>query len=70
MPKNETLSTRVTRLETAMGEMAEKINILIDAQTKTDRRIEAMNRRTDERINQLVSAIGDLIQRIPPQGLR
>jgi hypothetical protein len=48
------LSTRVTRLENAMAEMAEKVNILIDAQIKTESRFQ----ETGKRIDKLVSAIG------------
>ena len=55
----ETLSTRVTRLENAMAEMAEKVNILMDAQIKTESRFQ----ETGERIDKLVSAIGELIRR-------
>jgi hypothetical protein len=62
----ETLSTRVTRLENAMAEMAEKVNILIDAQIKTEARFQEMGMRfqeTGERIDKLVSAVGELIRR-------
>lgn len=63
MPTKETLNTRVTRLETAMV-------LLAEAQTRTEDtirtlRIESNERekRMDERIGNLVSAIGELIRR-------
>jgi len=62
----ETLSTRVTRLEKAMAELAEKdaqlddlVKVLLDAQIKTETRFQ----QTGERIDKLVSAIGELIRR-------
>jgi len=62
----ETLGTRVTRLENAMAEMAEKVNILIDAQIKTEARFREVGARfqeTGERIDKLVIAIGEFIGR-------
>jgi hypothetical protein len=62
----ETLNTRVTRLEKLMAEVAEKqshlddlVRVLFDAQIKTEERF----RRTDERVEKLVSAIGEFIRR-------
>lgn len=73
MPKPETLTTRVTRLENAMGQFAEglntltgKLNALADAQIKTEEHAV----ETDERIQKLVIAIGQLISRMSPQALR
>jgi predicted nucleic acid-binding Zn-ribbon protein len=61
----ETLNTRVTRLEEALV-------ALTDAQIKTETRfqevaseIKARDEKMDERIGTLVSAIGELIRRIP-----
>jgi hypothetical protein len=61
----ETLSTRVTRLERAMAEIAEKhsrlddlVSVLLDAQIKTEKRFQ----QTDERIGKLVSAIGEFMR--------
>ena len=61
----ETLNTRVTRLEKAMAELAEKhaqlddlVKVLVDAQIKTETRFQ----QTGERIDKLVSAIGELIR--------
>jgi transposase len=42
-------------------EWDEKVKILLDSQIKTDERF----RQTDERIEKLVSAIGELIRRMP-----
>lgn len=63
MAEKETLTTRVTRLE-------DLVKILFDAQIKTEEtfrqiRIEADERekRLDEHIEKLVSAIGELIAR-------
>ncbi len=68
MPK-ETLNTRVTRLETAMAELAEKMTTLVDVQiraeehtTKLDEQARERDRLLDERIEKLVSAIGDLLR--------
>jgi predicted nucleic acid-binding Zn-ribbon protein len=62
----ETLSTRVKRLENAMAEVAEKqsqlddlVKVLLDAQIKT----EAGFQETGERIDKLVSAIGEFSRR-------
>jgi hypothetical protein len=55
----ETLSTRVTRLESTMAELADLARVLMAAQIKTEERFQA----TDERIEKLVSAIGELIRR-------
>jgi hypothetical protein len=73
--KKETLSARVTRLEEShialagsLKDLADtvkglsgKVEILLDAQIKTDERF----RQTDERIEKLVIAIGELISRMP-----
>jgi len=62
----ETLSTRVTRLENALAELTEKVNVLTDAQIKTEARFQEVGARfqeTGERIDKLVSAIGELIRR-------
>jgi hypothetical protein len=53
--KRETLTTRVTRLE-------ELTEMLLAAQIKTEEQFQ----RTDERIEKLVIAIGELISRMPP----
>ena len=69
MPR-ETLNTRVTRLENLMVSLAEKVDsiagkveVLVDAQIKNEQRFREMREETDERIRQLVSAIGELIRR-------
>ena len=61
----ETLSTCVTRLERAIAEIAEKhsklddlVPVLMDTQIKTEKRFQ----QTDERIDKLVSAIGEFIR--------
>jgi DNA repair exonuclease SbcCD nuclease subunit len=66
MAQKETLSTRVGRLE----ELAET---LLRSQIRTDEVIRELrkeqaerDRITDERIGKLVSAIGELISRMPP----
>ncbi len=74
MPR-ETLATRVTRLENAMVELTEnvnmlagKIDVLVDAQIKTEQRFQQTDerfRQTDERIDKLVSAIGEWLRRNP-----
>ena len=62
----ETLSTRVKRLENAMADLAEKhseldelVKVLLDAQIKTEKRFQ----ETGDRIDKLVSAIGEFIRR-------
>jgi hypothetical protein len=69
----ETLSTRVTRLEKAMVEMAHAHTRMenalahlaeVQAQDQTEAR--EREKRVDERIEKLVSAIGELISRMPP----
>ena len=62
----ETRGTRVTRLEKSMAEMAEKVNILLDAQIKTEARFQEVGVRfqeTGERIDKLISTVGELIRR-------
>lgn len=76
MPGKETLSSRVARLETNMIEIEDKVKILLDSQIKTDERfrqvaqeIAERDKRMDERIGNLVSAIGELVRRMPqPEG--
>ena len=65
MAKAETLSTRVARLERLHEDIAQKhaeldakVAILIDAQIQTQKQFQ----QTDERIDELVSAIGELIR--------
>ncbi len=65
----EKLTARVTRLETTMEEVAVTLaelgrmsKLLAAAQIKTEERFQ----QTDERIEKLVSAIGELIRRMPP----
>jgi predicted nucleic acid-binding Zn-ribbon protein len=62
----ETLSTGVKRLENAMADVAEKhseldelVKVLLDAQIQTEKRF----RETGDRIDKLVSAIGESIRR-------
>jgi hypothetical protein len=76
MPK-EPLGTRVTRIEEHMAKVAEnmaelnaKMNILADVQIQIHKEMAERDRITDERIGKLVSAIGQLISRIPPEALR
>jgi chaperonin cofactor prefoldin len=52
MAQKETLTKRVTRLEDLHADLAVKMAVLVDAQIKTE-----------ERIEKLVSAIGELIRR-------
>jgi hypothetical protein len=61
MAQRETLNARVKRLEELHADLAEKVKILLDSQIETDERF----RQTDERIGKLVSAIGELIRRMP-----
>jgi len=63
--KAETLSTRVARLERLHEDIAQKhaeldakVAILIDAQIQTQKQFQ----QTDEHIDKLVSAIGELIR--------
>ncbi|HTS29097.1 MAG TPA: hypothetical protein VMH81_24665 [Bryobacteraceae bacterium] len=65
MAKAETLSTRVARLERLHEDIAQKhaeldakVAILIDAQIQTQKQFQ----QTDEHIDKLVSAIGELIR--------
>jgi len=72
MPR-ETLNTRVTRLENVMVALAErqlemestmaslagKVDVLVDAQIKNEQRFDQLG----ERIDKLVSAIGEWIRR-------
>jgi len=65
MPR-ETVQTRVTRLENVMAALAEKqleldgaVKVLLDAQMKNERRFDQLG----ERIDKLVSAIGEWIRR-------
>ena len=65
MAQKETLNTRVTRLE-------DTVQILLDAQVRTEKIFQQIRqesdereKRMDERISKLVSAIGELIRRMP-----
>jgi hypothetical protein len=60
MPR-ETLSTRVARLEELHADLGATVKILLDAQIKTETRFQEL----DDRIGKLVSAIGELIRRMP-----
>jgi hypothetical protein len=69
----ETLNTRVTRLEKAMAEMAASevrrdnaIAHLAEVQAQDQTEARERERRVDERIASLVSAIGELISHLPP----
>jgi uncharacterized coiled-coil protein SlyX len=55
MPKNETLTARVKRLEELHAETEKSIQALANAQIQSE-----------ERISRLVSAIGELISHMPP----
>ncbi len=73
----ETLNMRVTRLEKAMAELAEaQVRLtnaqahLAEVQARDQTEARERERRLDERIANLVSAIGELIRNgrsIPPQ---
>jgi TorA maturation chaperone TorD len=60
MPR-ETLSARIARLEELHADLAATVKILQDAQVKTETRFQEM----DDHIGKLVSAIGELIRRMP-----
>lgn len=78
MPKQETHAARITRLETAMADLAEKMNLLLDMQARHEVRLDGHDdqfaalkaeeiergRQLDERIAALVSAIGALITKM------
>lgn len=64
MPERETLGSRVTRLESTMADLAEKMTILVDTQIRTERQLAKVDRaarerdrRLDDRIEKLVTAI-------------
>ena len=63
MPEKETLTTRVTRLEQLHADLAEKLGVLVDSQIRYETEGRERERRLDERIDKLVSAIGELIRR-------
>jgi chaperonin cofactor prefoldin len=46
-------------------ETDEKVKILLDSQVETDRRLRESGEKLDERIEKLVSAVGELIRRMP-----
>lgn len=60
MPKQETLNTRVIRIEHVLGEMGDKVNILFDMQIANEKRFADL----DERIGALVSSIEELIRKM------
>jgi predicted nucleic acid-binding Zn-ribbon protein len=62
--KRETLTARMTRIEEKHEELADMVKMLMAAQIKTEEQF----RETDKRIPTMVSAIGELIGRTPPQG--
>jgi transposase len=47
-----------------------KVKILLDSQIRTDEILRTIGEKLDERIGKLVSAIGQLISRMPPAGPR
>jgi predicted nucleic acid-binding Zn-ribbon protein len=60
--KKEPLSARMARIEEKHEELADMVKILYAAQIKTEERFQ----QTDERLEKLVSAIGELIIHLPP----
>jgi predicted nucleic acid-binding Zn-ribbon protein len=80
MPTKETLNSRVTRLEEGQIRLDNALAYLAESHAKTEeqfRRTDARlaelreesdrrEARMDERIGHLVSAIGELITRMPP----
>jgi predicted nucleic acid-binding Zn-ribbon protein len=73
MAQRETLGTRVTRLENAMAEMAKAqtrmenaLAHLAEVQAQDQTASREREKRVDERIEKLVSAIGELISHMPP----
>ncbi len=69
----KTLSTRVDKLEKKTDTLLESIKetdrILRNLGKETDRRFRESDAKTDKRIADLVSAIGNLISKIPPSAL-
>jgi hypothetical protein len=70
----ETLTTPVTRLEkgmirvqNALGHLAEIQRRQIESSTALEKRMAAREKRMDERIEKLVSAIGAFIARVDKQ---
>ncbi len=59
MPTKETLTTRVNSLE-------DLTRVLVDSQIRTDARLVRIAEESDQRIDKLVIAIGELISRMPP----
>jgi transposase len=51
-------------------ETDEKVKILLDSQIRTDEILRTIDEKLDERIGKLVSAIGELINRMPANGPR
>ena len=70
MAQKEPLTTRVTRLEEAMTEMAKSqvrldnaLAHLAEVQAETKQQLADLGKQTDKRIADLVSAIGELIHK-------
>jgi hypothetical protein len=72
-------TTRVTRVEKNHKDLAAQVRAdraewdrrtkeLLDSQIRTDRVLLESGEKLDERIGKLVSAIGELISRMPPAG--
>jgi hypothetical protein len=59
VPTKETLTTRVNSLE-------DLTRVLVDSQIRTDARLVRIAEESDQRIDKLVIAIGELISRMPP----
>ena len=59
MPTKETLTTRVASLE-------DLSRVLVDSQIRTDARLVKLTEESNERVDKLVIAIGELITRMPP----
>jgi predicted nuclease with TOPRIM domain len=78
------VETKQTRLEESLTRLAEntesiaetvrdlsgKVEILLASQIRTDEILRTSGEKLDERIGKLVSAIGQLISRMPPAGPR
>jgi hypothetical protein len=68
MAERETLTKRVTRLEEATIRVDNALATLAESEARLNNQMATLGKETDERIQKLVVAIGELIQHMGKDG--